>query len=110
MFLMNNSHNKSNENKQTKYRSSSSRPYETNTLSSQIHKNYLPPSPLATKDSIYNNCNNNNNSILMPPPSSTNTTVLFRNAKKLNSINDDSIYQNNQDQNNFRESKENIFI
>jgi len=110
MFLMNNSHNKSNENKQTKYRSSSSRPYETNTLSSQIHKNYLPPSPLATKDSIYNNCNNNNNSILMPPPSTTNTTVLFRNAKKLNSINDDSIYQNNQDQNNFRESKENIFI
>ena len=109
MFLMSNSHNKSNENKQTKYRSSSSRPYETNTLSSQIHKNYLPPSPLATKDSIYNNCNNNN-SILMPPPSTTNTTVLFRNAKKLNSINDDSIYQNNQDQNNFRESKENIFI
>ena len=109
---MNNSHNKSNENKQAKHRSSSSRPYETNTLSSQIHKNYLPPSPLATKDSIYNNCNNNNNnnnSILMPPPS-TNTTVLFRNAKKLNSINDDSIYQNNQDQNNFRESKENIFI
>lgn len=105
---MNNSHNKSNENKQAKYRSSSSRPYETNTLSNQIHKNYLPPSPLATKDSIYNNCNNNN-SILMPPPS-TNTTVLFRNAKKLNSINDDSVYQNNQDQNNFRESKENIFI
>ena len=93
---------KLNENKQAKVRSSSSRPYETNSI--HLNKNnYLPPSPLAAKDySKYTN----SKSTLMPPPS--NTTVLYRNNNK--KVNNDDIYQNNEDQHHLRESKENIFI